>query len=102
MPAATADAIELLSCRWMLQVLYVLCQGGARFSELSRAVPGLSRRVLTDRLRELAEQGLVQRLVGGGPPTRISYRLTDQGAALRSVLEHIGSWAATYRPTRAC
>ncbi|NBF00103.1 helix-turn-helix transcriptional regulator [Nonomuraea sp. KC401] len=101
LPSATADAIDLLSRRWMLQLLYVLCQGEARFSELARAVPGLSRRVLTDRLRELADQGLVHRLVDEGPPTRISYRLTDQGAALRTALEHIGSWAATYRPTRA-
>ncbi|MER6832040.1 helix-turn-helix domain-containing protein [Streptosporangium sp. NPDC000563] len=101
LPPSTAAAIDLLSRRWILQVLYLLCQGEARFSELARAVPGLSRRVLTERLRELADQGLVRRIVEDGPPTRITYCLTEQGAALRIALDHIDAWAATHHPVRA-
>ncbi|MEU7990575.1 helix-turn-helix domain-containing protein [Streptosporangium canum] len=101
LPASTAAAIDLLSRRWILQVLYLLCQGEARFSELARAVPGVSRRVLTERLRELADQGLVRRVVDDGPPTRITYCLTEQGAALRGAFDHIDAWAATHRPLHA-
>ncbi|MEV4249955.1 helix-turn-helix domain-containing protein [Streptosporangium canum] len=101
LPPSTAAAIDLLSRRWILQVLYLLCQVEARFSELARAVPGLSRRVLTERLRELADQGLVRRIVEDGPPTRIIYCLTEQGAALRTALDHIDVWASTHHPVRA-
>ncbi|MFI6511932.1 winged helix-turn-helix transcriptional regulator [Streptosporangium sp. NPDC050855] len=101
LPPSTAAAIDLLSRRWILQVLYLLCQGEARFSQLVRAVPGLSGRVLTERLRELADQGLVRRIVEDGPPTRITYCLTEQGAALRAAFDHIDAWAATHHSVRA-
>ncbi|MFC6020934.1 winged helix-turn-helix transcriptional regulator [Plantactinospora solaniradicis] len=90
---AAATALELLGRRWTLELLFVLSHGEARFSDLVEAVPGVSRRVLTERLRQLADEGLLRRQVVTGPPTRISYTLTDRGAGLRGALAEIDAWA---------
>jgi DNA-binding HxlR family transcriptional regulator len=94
LPAATAAAMELLTRRWVPEVLYVLRQGEARFGELAEAIPGVSRRILTERLRLLAGVGLVRRNVDSGPPTRITYALTVQGADLAGALEYLDAWAS--------
>ncbi|MBF9131636.1 winged helix-turn-helix transcriptional regulator [Plantactinospora sp. S1510] len=93
-PAAAA-ALELLGRRWTLELLFVLSHGEARFTDLVEAVPGVSRRVLTERLRQLADEGLLRRQVVTGPPIRISYALTDRGAGLRGALAEIDAWAGT-------
>jgi DNA-binding HxlR family transcriptional regulator len=66
------------------------------FADLRRAVPGVSGRMLSDPLTELAAVGLVVREVDAGPPVRGSYRLTDAGAALEPSLKALGMWATTY------
>ncbi|MEE6261504.1 TetR/AcrR family transcriptional regulator C-terminal domain-containing protein [Plantactinospora sonchi] len=77
-PSAPATGTsELLGRRWTPELLQVLGQGEARFGDLVRAVPGISRRVLAERLRQLADEGLLVRRTEPGPPTRISYALTD-------------------------
>ncbi len=97
----TSAALDLFTQRWVPHLLYLLCQGEARFSDLADALPGLSRRVLTDRLRALAAEGLIHRTVIDGPPTRITYHLTSLGEQLRDTFTHIDAWAADYRPTPA-
>jgi DNA-binding HxlR family transcriptional regulator len=94
----TSAALDLFTQRWVPHLLYLLCQGEARFSDLAYALPELSRRVLTDRLRALADDGLIHRTVIDGPPTRIIYRLTSLGEQLRDTFAHIDAWAADYRP----
>ncbi|CAA9448771.1 MAG: hypothetical protein AVDCRST_MAG66-4687 [uncultured Pseudonocardia sp.] len=64
-----------------------------RFNELLRAVPGLSDRVMTERLRELAAAGLVERRVDAGPPTAITYSLTAAGTAVGPVIDAVLQWA---------
>ncbi|WP_203855437.1 TetR/AcrR family transcriptional regulator C-terminal domain-containing protein [Plantactinospora mayteni] len=93
LPAATSAALEVLGRRWTLDLLHVLGHGEARFRDLAEALPGLSRRVLTERLRELADEGLLRRQVDSGPPTRISYALTERGVGLRGVLTGLDAWA---------
>ncbi|GAB3975721.1 winged helix-turn-helix transcriptional regulator [Plantactinospora veratri] len=93
LPAATSAALEILGRRWTLDLLHVLGHGEARFRDLAEALPGISRRVLTERLRELADAGLLRRRVDPGPPTRISYLLTPRGAGLREVLTGLDTWA---------
>jgi Predicted transcriptional regulators len=93
LPPATSAVLEMLSRRWTADVLLVLGRGEARFRDLVRAVPGVSRRVLTERLRELADAGLVTRRVAVGPPTRIGYALTPRGAGLARALAPIHDWA---------
>jgi len=91
-PASTAAALELLGRRWTTELLYLLCQGEARFGELARAIPGISRRILTERLRQLTDAGLVDRHDDAG---RVTYALTERGAGLRGALEQIHAWAST-------
>jgi len=99
-PDPLARELEVLAKRWVLQLLFLLLQRPARFSELERAVPGLSNRVLADRLRELQDAGLVDRQVDPGPPIRSNYALTADGEALRPILTALGSWADRRARTR--
>jgi DNA-binding HxlR family transcriptional regulator len=86
-------AFDLLGKRWTALILDLLLQRPARFSELAEAVPGLSNRVMTDRLRELTDAGLVEREVDPGPPTTITYALTPLGEHLGPALEALRVWA---------
>ncbi len=86
-------AVQFLGKRWIGLLLDVLMQGPQRFSELTEIVEGLSDRVLSERLRELETEGIVQRVVYPQMPTRIEYQLTEKGYALQPVLEAIHVWA---------
>src|SRR3989442_9101363 len=72
-------AIELIGKRWTGAVVKALLPGPARFNQLLAGIPGISDRVLTERLRELETEGIVERLVDPGPPVPVSYRLTSPG-----------------------
>ena len=80
---------RLLGKRWTLPILATLMEGQARFSEIARAVPGLSERVLSDRLQELCEARLVERLVDPGPPLGTLYRLSKSGESLRPAVRQL-------------
>jgi DNA-binding HxlR family transcriptional regulator len=81
--------LRLIGKRWTLPILITLMHGPARFSELVRAVPGLSERVMSERLQELCEGRLVERQVDPGPPPGTRYRLTGLGERLRPALEQL-------------
>src|SRR4051794_36281311 len=72
----------LLGKRWTGLIVAVLTQRAAYYAELRRALPKISERMLSDRLAELADAGLVTREVDAGPPLRVTYRLTEVGEAL--------------------
>ncbi|WP_329566097.1 winged helix-turn-helix transcriptional regulator [Kitasatospora sp. NBC_01266] len=95
---ALTRVFTLLGKRWSGLVVAVLSHGPAHFSQLRRAIPGISERMLSDRLTELAEAGLVVREVDEGPPLRVSYRLTEAGRALRPALDELRIWAAAHLP----
>jgi DNA-binding HxlR family transcriptional regulator len=86
---------RLVGKRWTLAILATLMHGPTRFSELARAVPGLSERVMSERLQELCEAGLVARQVDPGPPLGTRYRLTPNGERLRPAVESLLEVAAT-------
>lgn len=86
-------AIELIGKRWTGAILIALTDGPSRFGELAKAVPGISDRLLSQRLRELEESGLVQRTVEEGTPVRVSYALTEKGAALKPAIHELRDWA---------
>lgn len=100
-PGATCEVLSeplsrvmtLLGKRWAGMVLSALMQGPLRFNEVKRAVPGVSDRVLTERLAEFAELGLVSRAVSSGGPVRVQYALTDRGAAIRPAITELTRWA---------
>ena len=87
------SAIELIGKRWSGAILLVLMDGPQRFADLARAVPGLSDRLLSQRLRELEEAGMVDRRVEAGQPVRVTYELTAMGADLRPALDGLQDWA---------
>jgi DNA-binding HxlR family transcriptional regulator len=90
-------AIELIGKRWSGAILAALTAGPCRFGELSGAVPGMSDRLLSQRLRELEAAGLVERAVEAGAPVRVSYSLTEKGSDLGPVLLDLRSWGRRWR-----
>ncbi|MGW3208098.1 winged helix-turn-helix transcriptional regulator [Streptomyces sp. NPDC001135] len=89
---------QLLGKRWSGPIVAVLVEQPAHFADLRRAVPGISERMLSDRLAELGAAGLVLREVDEGPPLRVSYRLTEAGAALEPALRELARWAKSHLP----
>ncbi|GLY29242.1 hypothetical protein Kisp02_26070 [Kineosporia sp. NBRC 101731] len=85
--------MTLLGKRWTGVVLATLMSGPVYFSELRRGVPGISDRVLNERLTELIGENLVSRTVIEGPPLRVRYELTGHGYALRPALDQLTAWA---------
>src|SRR3989441_3476603 len=80
-------AIQLLGKRWTGLLLYALLEGPQRFCELTTTVEGLSDRVLSDRLRELEMEGVIERIVYPQIPVRVEYQLTEKGRALGPVVD---------------
>ncbi|GBD11757.1 putative HTH-type transcriptional regulator YtcD [bacterium HR23] len=89
-PSAGAEEApwpSYLMCKWSLSILLALLQGQQRPSTLLRSIPGLTRKVLYERLRTLQGDGLVEAVAWEGYPLRVEYRLTPRGVALRPVVE---------------
>ena len=91
-------AVELIGRRWTGAILQALVAGATRFTEIAATVPGLSDRLLSERLRELEAEGIVSRQVIPDVPVRVEYRLTGKGQALAPVLEAIAAWAQEWIP----
>ncbi len=86
-------AVELIGRRWAGAILCALLEGEHYYRELGAAVPGVSDRLLSQRLRELEAAGLVERMVHAGPPARVSYALTPIGRGLEPTIRGLHSWA---------
>ena len=79
--------------KWSMQVVMELASGQKRFSELKRALDGVSQRMLTLTLRGLERDGLVSRHVTPSIPPRVDYELTELGISLREPVKALGQWA---------
>jgi len=86
-------AAELIGRRWSGAIVRALADGAVRFGDLAAAVPGISDRMLSERLKELEAEGLVARHVLPEHPVRIEYRLTEKGEDLGAVMDAIAAWA---------
>lgn len=95
-------AVELIGRRWTGAVLRAMLSGLTRFSDLTAAVPGLSDRMLSERLKELEAEGIVTRTVIPETPVRVFYHLTEKGRALSDVVEAVSHWAETWAVPAAC
>jgi DNA-binding HxlR family transcriptional regulator len=93
-----ARALDVLGERWALLVVRELLLGPQRFSDLRQALPGASSNMLTDRLRELRDNGVVRRRVLPPPAGASVYELTDRGRNLETVLDALGAWGAAQPP----
>ena len=78
---------------WTGAILRVLMDGPLRFSEISQAVPELSDRLLSERMKELEARGIIERTVHPGPPIRVEYSLSEMGRELEPALSELQRWA---------
>jgi DNA-binding HxlR family transcriptional regulator len=91
------EAVELIGRRWTGAIVEVLLNGGAmRFSEIAAAVPELSDRLLSERMKELEARGIVERRVYNESPVRVEYELTTMGRELGPALRELRRWAVRY------
>ena len=86
-------AVELIGGRWTGAMIQLLLNGRLRFAELRAAIPEISDRMLSERLRELESEGIVARRVVPETPVRVEYELTEKGRALEQALAAVGRWA---------
>jgi len=89
-------AVELVGKRWTGAILLVLLDGPLRFSEIRQLVPDLSDRLLSERLKELEAEDIVERRVLDGSPVRVEYGLTEKGMALEPAVRALKAWANSY------
>jgi DNA-binding HxlR family transcriptional regulator len=85
--------VELIGRRWTGAIVRALLSGVSRFSDLSETVPGLSDRMLAERLKELEANGIVKRTVIPETPVRVEYTLTEKGRDLHTVIQAVAAWA---------
>ncbi|HIC97640.1 MAG TPA: transcriptional regulator [Aquificaceae bacterium] len=88
--------IELISGKWKLLILRELMGGTRRFSQLQRAIPGITQKMLTKQLRELENSGLVQRKVYAEVPPKVEYSLTELGESLEDIFSAMHRWGERY------
>ena len=89
-------AVELVGKRWTGAILLVLMDGPLRFSEIGQLVPDLSDRLLSERLKELEAEDIVERRVQDECPVRVEYALTEKGRALEPALRALKRWSHSY------
>ena len=88
--------LELIGRRWVGAILRALLHEPRRFNEILAAIPGLSDRLLTERLRELENEGIVRRVVHAERPVRVTYELTECGNSLEPIMRSVGEWAEAW------
>lgn len=95
------DAVELIGRRWTGAIVRALLTGSNRFGEVLARIPGLSDRLLSERLRELEAAGIVTRTVYPEVPVRIEYHLTEKGRELEQIVGVISDWADKWKPAES-
>ena len=88
-----APVLNRVGDKWSMLIVMMLTDGPKRFSELKRAIDGISQRMLTLSLRGLERDGLVSRTVTPTIPPRVDYELTELGRSLREPVKALGDWA---------
>ncbi|HLR67902.1 MAG TPA: helix-turn-helix domain-containing protein [Virgibacillus sp.] len=88
-------AMGMLSQRWTGLIIYQLLSGPQRFCNIESSI-GVSGRVLSERLKDLEQEGIVKREVFPETPVRIEYSLTDKGLSLKSLMGEIENWSETW------
>ena len=91
-----APVLNRVGDKWSMMIVMMLSRGPLRFSELKRAIDGISQRMLTLSLRGLERDGLVTRTVTASIPPRVDYELTELGASLRAPVKALGDWAIAH------
>jgi len=87
---------DLIGGRWKIVLLWYLLQGVHRFSDLQRAVPGITQKVLTHQLRDMEKRGLLMRTVYAEVPPKVEYQLTPLGLTLKPIVDAMHQWGAEH------
>jgi DNA-binding HxlR family transcriptional regulator len=93
--------LQVISGRWKTLILWHLFQGTKRFSELARAMDGITQKMLTQQLREMEKDGVVHRKVYPEVPPKVEYSLTPLGRSLKPVVATMCRWGAAHKLARA-
>ena len=102
LPACPVETtLTLISSKWKVLIVRDLLAGTKRFGELQRSVGNVSQKVLTAQLREMEEDGLVDRKAYPEVPPRVEYSLTELGCSLEPVLSALWNWGETYQSKNA-
>jgi DNA-binding HxlR family transcriptional regulator len=91
-------AVELIGSRWTGAIIQTLLQGKTRYALVRAAIPDITDRMLSERLRSLEAEDLVTRWVIADTPVRVEYELTDKGRSLENALHEISTWANRWIP----
>ena len=89
-------AVALIAKRWTPLILFVLCERPRRFNEIADRIEFVSDRMLSERLKELEREGLIERRIFAEVPVRVEYRLTEMGHELQPVFAALGQWAGKW------
>src|SRR3954471_9167822 len=91
-------AVELIGSRWTGAIIQTLLQGRSRYAAIKSAIPDITDRMLSERLRSLEAEEVVTRRVVPDSPVRVEYELTKKGRSLENSLREIGTWAERWLP----
>jgi len=89
---AAERGMRILGGRWTSSIMWHLRPGGVRFNELARQLPSASKKMITQRLRELEENGLVAREVLSTKPIAVAYSLTPFGCSATGIMDEVAAW----------
>ena len=92
-----ATTVQLIGNKWKLLIIRNLLGGPQRFTEFSKTIPGISKKVLTDNLKALEYDGLVNREVFAEVPPRVEYSLSELGQTLKPILDAMFDWGTDYK-----
>ena len=92
-----ATTVQLIGNKWKILIIRDLLSGPKRFTEIKNSIPGISQKVLTDNLRALEEDGLINREVFAEVPPRVVYSLSEIGESLRPIIFAMAKWGSEYK-----
>ena len=96
-PCPVATTLMLIGNKWKIFIIQQLMDRPFRFSELRRAIPGISEKVLTDNLRAMEKDGVITRTVFPEVPPRTEYALSEPGNTMRPIIESMATWGTGYQ-----
>lgn len=99
-PCPVETTLMLIGDKWKVLIIRDLIPGTRRFNELHRSVGNVSQKVLTQKLREMESDGLLERTVYAEVPPRVEYTLTDLGMSLKPVLDSLEGWGKMYKESQ--